>query len=167
MLQPKASQIEHTPSFNKLTDETNKLAAQPQQQQTTSSLLKPNDNNNNHINGNKNGSNQSLKVSKHAKTSNNNNQNSHNKSNSNISPASASPPYYQQNDSNKRKTYSHANSGKHNLARFFCFYKNRSLSYHSTNLSTYKIWSEFLFTEIFPRNWNKISNDPCRLWLGK
>ena len=117
MLQPKASQIEHTPSFNKLTDETNRLAAQPQQQQTTSSLLKPNDNNNNHINGNKNGSNQSLKVSKHVKTSNNNNQNSHNKSNSNISPASASPPYYQQNDSNKRKTYSHANSGRHFVNR--------------------------------------------------
>ncbi len=106
MLQPKASDIEQSVSLNKLTDETNKLA-QPQQQQITfNSFAKPNDNNNNHINNNKNSS---SKVSKHAKTSN---QNSHNKSNSNISPASVSPPYYQQNDSNKRKTYSQTNSGR-------------------------------------------------------
>jgi hypothetical protein len=100
MLQPKSTQIEHSPSFNKLTDETNKLVAQQQ----NNNFLKPNDNNNNnHINNNKNTSSQSLKVTKHAKTSSNH-QNAHNKSTSNISPASVSPPYYQQNDSNKRKT---------------------------------------------------------------
>lgn len=88
LLNPKATETEQP--VLKLTDETNKSAAQPHQQQ------------------------QQHKVSKHIKTSNshqsmhsyNSSNNNNNHNNSNISPASSSPPY-NNNDkySNKRKAH--------------------------------------------------------------
>lgn len=109
ILKPKTNEIEQNLNITnaKQLNLTNKI--------TNNTFLNSNDNNNNNSNNNKNT--QPIKVSsqKHIKISNSHSAN--NTSHSNISPASVSPPYYQNDfssNSNKRKSFNGYSNGHDN-----------------------------------------------------